>query len=82
MVDTDDKVVIIDVNGIDQVLFKPNNSYWNLEGIGDFSDAITQLGSIEVNGVQESDNTEFTVDGVDYSFNSNTKVITPDLDVE
>lgn len=80
MVDADDKVVIIDVDGIDQVLFKVTNGEWNLDtSMSDFNYLITQLGSIEVNGVKESIDVEFTVGGVDYKFNSNTSVITPNI---
>lgn len=83
MVDADDKVVIIDVNDVSHVLFKATGANWYLEsGVNDFRPLFTQLGSIEVNGVKESYTTEFTVGGVDYSFNSNTGVITPDLEVE
>ena len=83
MVDADDKVVIIDVNDVAQVLFKATGTNWKLEtGVNDFRPLFTELGTIEVNGVKESYTTEFTVGGVDYSFNSNRNVITPDLEVE
>lgn len=83
MVDGNDKVVIIDVDGIDQVLFKTTDDNWHLDiSMDDFNYLITQLGSVEVNGVKESNILTFTVGEVNYSFNTNTSVITPALEVE
>lgn len=82
MVDADDKVVIIDTNGYDAVLFQITGSNWSRENAGDFNDAIAELGSIEVSGQLESDILTFTVGGVDYSYNTTSSVITPDLEVE
>lgn len=82
MVDADDKVVIIDVNDFNYVLFQIAGSRWSQENASDFDIAITELGSIEVSGQLESDILTFSVGGVDYSFNTTSNVITPDLEVE
>lgn len=82
MVDADDKVVIVDIDGADKVLFKTDSSNWSLEYLGDFTTLISELGSIEVDGVQQSNTVTFTVGEVDYEFNTQTGVINPDLEVE
>lgn len=83
MVDADDKVVIIDIGTTPKkVLFKTASSNWALEELNDFTTVISELGSIEVDGVQQSNTVTFTVGEVDYEFNTQTGVINPDLEVE
>lgn len=82
MVDPDDKVVIIDINGTDYVLFKSSYRWDRRSELQDFDALISQLGSIEVNGVEESNVVTFTVGGVNYTYSTSTGVITPDLEVE
>lgn len=83
MVDVDNKVVVIVINGSNRyVLFQSTGGNWSRLGASGFSAPIAELGSVEIDGVLQSDILTFTVGEVDYSFNIATSVITPALEVE